>query len=133
MVRFCENTYGFVGILGVIKQGVALGTKESVRSDVHTLYVPGSKPGTVREGGTSSSRPTSSLCPAFARPRTHTFYSAWHAPVVMGGHLMSLVAAAPGYRRHRLNIPQAPTVNFFSALAPTASNSNSILWTQIVF
>ena len=28
MVRFCENTYRFVGILCVLKQGVALGTKE---------------------------------------------------------------------------------------------------------
>jgi hypothetical protein len=27
MVRFCENTYRFVGILRVLKQGVALGTK----------------------------------------------------------------------------------------------------------
>jgi len=35
MVRFCENTYRFVGILRVLKQGVALGTKGGVvRSDV---------------------------------------------------------------------------------------------------
>ena len=28
MARFCENTYRFVGISGVLKQGVALGTKK---------------------------------------------------------------------------------------------------------
>lgn len=30
MVRFCENTCRFVGILRVLKQGVALGTKGGV-------------------------------------------------------------------------------------------------------
>jgi hypothetical protein len=30
MLRFCENTYRFIGILCVLKQGVALGTKEVV-------------------------------------------------------------------------------------------------------
>jgi hypothetical protein len=34
MLRFCENTYRFIGILCVLKQGVALGTKVVVRSDV---------------------------------------------------------------------------------------------------
>ena len=34
MVRFCENTSRFVGILRVLSQGVALATKRGVRSDV---------------------------------------------------------------------------------------------------
>jgi hypothetical protein len=28
MLRFCENTYRFIGILCVLKQGVTLGIKE---------------------------------------------------------------------------------------------------------